>query len=221
MLWGRFRQKVVRGQRDVLQRFGEIGPARRSVACVSPNNALGGGVWEGNGEDAFGAHGCVEGGERGCSKVCRRMRGRRSAGGGATRRTVAAVGGRPVRIPAGRHPDSRVRIPVLFENSVRRLRLLGLLEGTSFVVLLGIAMPLKYLAGRPEMVRVVGMAHGLLFLAFCAAAVQLALVDRWPLRRLAAALAASVLPLGPFVLDARLLRGLEREEEAPAEAVAA
>ena len=110
---------------------------------------------------------------------------------------------------------------MLFENSVRRLRLLGLLEGTSFVVLLGIAMPLKYLAGRPEMVRVVGMAHGLLFLAFCAAAVQLALVDRWPLRRLAAALAASVLPLGPFVLDARLLRDLEREEEAPAETVAA
>ncbi|HEX2203692.1 MAG TPA: DUF3817 domain-containing protein [Longimicrobium sp.] len=110
---------------------------------------------------------------------------------------------------------------MLFENSVRRLRLLGLLEGTSFVVLLGIAMPLKYLAGRPEMVRVVGMAHGLLFLAFCAAAVQLALVDRWPLRRLAAALAASVLPLGPFVLDPRLLRGLEREEEAPTETVPA
>lgn len=100
---------------------------------------------------------------------------------------------------------------------IGRLRILGMLEGASFLILLGIAMPLKYLAGRPEMVRVVGMAHGVLFLLFVAAVLRVAMEMRWPLARVAAALAASVLPFGPFVLDARLLRGLETQTTAGAE----
>jgi len=75
-------------------------------------------------------------------------------------------------------------------------------------------MPLKYLAGRPEMVRVVGMAHGLLFVAFVFAVLQVAFEYRWPLKRALAALAASVLPLGTFIFDARVLRGLETRGEA-------
>jgi integral membrane protein len=49
-------------------------------------------------------------------------------------------------------------------KSLRTLSILALVEGTSLVALLGIAMPLKYYAGLPEAVRLVGMAHGLLFL---------------------------------------------------------
>lgn len=106
----------------------------------------------------------------------------------------------------------------MLRTPLARLRAIGLLEGLSFVVLLGVAMPLKYLAGMPEMVRVVGMAHGVLFLLFVAAALQAALERRWPLGRLALALAASVVPFGPFVLDARLLRPeLEAESRAARE----
>ena len=61
-------------------------------------------------------------------------------------------------------------------TALGRLRLAGLLEGWSFVVLLFIAMPLKYAAGQPEAVRVVGMAHGVLFLAYLAA-ILIAQVD--------------------------------------------
>ncbi|HEV2736218.1 MAG TPA: DUF3817 domain-containing protein [Longimicrobiaceae bacterium] len=104
-----------------------------------------------------------------------------------------------------------------FRSSLGRLRAIGLLEGLSFLVLLGIAMPLKYLAGMPEMVRVVGMAHGVLFMVFVAAVAQVAVERRWPLTRVFMALAASVLPFGPFVLDARLLRG-ELQAEAQARA---
>jgi integral membrane protein len=104
---------------------------------------------------------------------------------------------------------------VFFRSSLGRLRAIGMLEGLSFLVLLGVAMPLKYLAGMPEMVRVVGMAHGVLFMLFGLAVVQVAVERRWPLTRVVAALAASVLPFGPFVLDARLLR---REEQADAQA---
>jgi integral membrane protein len=96
-------------------------------------------------------------------------------------------------------------------TAIGRLRILGMLEGASFLILLGIAMPLKYIAGRPEMVQVVGMAHGMLFLLFVAAVIRVAVAMRWPLARVAVALAASVVPFGPFVLDARVLRGLESQ----------
>jgi len=51
-------------------------------------------------------------------------------------------------------------------NSLNRVRILGILEGISFLVLLFIAMPLKYLYGMPIVVRYVGMTHGLLFILY-------------------------------------------------------
>ena len=99
--------------------------------------------------------------------------------------------------------------PAASRRSLNRLRLVGGLEGISYLVLLGIAMPLKYLAGLPEMVRVVGWVHGLLFVLFIAAVAQTARMIRWPLSRVLGALAASVIPFGTFVLDARLRRDLE------------
>ena len=50
-----------------------------------------------------------------------------------------------------------------FTSTRSQLRVIAFLEGVSFLLLLGIAMPLKYMYGQPEMVRVVGMAHGILF----------------------------------------------------------
>jgi integral membrane protein len=87
-----------------------------------------------------------------------------------------------------------------------RLRAVGYAEGTSFLILLFVAMPLKYLAHRPGAVRVVGMAHGILFLLYVAAAIQTAKALHWPRRRTALVLVASLLPAGPFVADAKILR---------------
>jgi integral membrane protein len=67
-------------------------------------------------------------------------------------------------------------------------------------------MPLKYLAGWPDAVRVVGMAHGILFMLYVLAAIQAAVEHDWPWKRSALVLVASVLPAGPFVIDAKLLR---------------
>ena len=94
----------------------------------------------------------------------------------------------------------------LLTDPLARLRLVGMMEGASFLVLLGIAMPLKYLAGYPQAVRVVGMIHGLLFVAFAIVVVEASVSMRWPLRRVLAAFVASVLPFGPFVFDAHLRR---------------
>ncbi len=102
-------------------------------------------------------------------------------------------------------------------DAVRQLRVVGLIEGASFVLLLGVAMPLKYLADTPGPVRVVGALHRVLFCAYVAAALRASLVRRWPAWLVLALLAASVLPLGPFVVDRRLRREEGRPLAAPDE----
>jgi integral membrane protein len=72
-------------------------------------------------------------------------------------------------------------------NPLRQLRLIAFLEGLSFVLLLFVAMPLKYLAELPMAVRIVGSVHGLLFLVFVAALYRVVLEQEWPARRWLAA----------------------------------
>lgn len=92
----------------------------------------------------------------------------------------------------------------LFFTSLGRLRLIGFLEGISLLVLLGIAMPLKYLAGQPAAVRYVGMAHGVLFVLYVLLVVQVAIERRWSFGKSLLALAVSVLPFGTFWAEKRL-----------------
>ena len=91
-------------------------------------------------------------------------------------------------------------------SALNRLRYIGILEGTSFLVLLGIAMPVKYVWGMPEMVKYTGWAHGLLFVLYLMAVAHVALLYRWSFLKILGAAAASVVPFGPFILDARLLK---------------
>lgn len=90
-------------------------------------------------------------------------------------------------------------------NPVRALRAVALVEGVSFLVLLGVAMPLKYLADMPLAVKVVGWAHGVLFIAFCAALMRAARSGGWPVARSALVFVAALLPFGPFLVDRRML----------------
>ncbi len=94
-------------------------------------------------------------------------------------------------------------------TSLGRLRVIGWGEGVSFLILLGGAMPLKYFADWPHAVRVVGMAHGVLFMLYVLAAIHAALDRNWPWKRTALVLLASVLPAGPFIVDAKILRDEE------------
>jgi len=97
-------------------------------------------------------------------------------------------------------------------TALRQLRLVALLEGTSFLVLLFVAMPLKYLAGLPLAVRIVGSVHGLLFLMFLVALYRAGSQRGWPLRRWLAAFVASVVPFGTFGFDPSLRREIEAME---------
>jgi integral membrane protein len=91
-------------------------------------------------------------------------------------------------------------------STLGRLRAVGLAEGVSFLVLLGIAMPLKYLLGMPLAVRVIGLIHGVLFIAFVYLVFDAMGSLRWSLKQVAVALLASLLPFGTIVLDRKLRR---------------
>jgi integral membrane protein len=95
-------------------------------------------------------------------------------------------------------------------TALRHLRVIAFCEGVSFLVLLLVAMPLKYAFGMPAAVRVVGSVHGLLFLLFALALFRVASERHWPARRWLGAFVASLVPGGTFVLD----RSLRREEVA-------
>lgn len=89
-------------------------------------------------------------------------------------------------------------------NSVSNLRLIGFIEGVSFLVLLLIAMPLKYYFGLPIAVKITGWIHGVLFILYIAAVFMAIKAMKWNWFSVLIALAASLIPIGTFVLDTSL-----------------
>lgn len=88
----------------------------------------------------------------------------------------------------------------------RWVRTVGIVEGISWLVLLFVAMPLKYGFGFPLAVRVVGSAHGALFVAFCAVLAFAHLRNGWPWLRSFRWFVAALLPFGFFFVDRELVR---------------
>ncbi|BCU78913.1 DUF3817 domain-containing protein [Luteolibacter sp. LG18] len=89
-------------------------------------------------------------------------------------------------------------------SPIGRLRLLGMAEGASFLFLLGVAMPLKYVAHRPEFVKYGGWCHGLLFILFLLAIFQAWADKQISFRQSVLAFIAAIVPFGPFFLDRKL-----------------
>ena len=82
--------------------------------------------------------------------------------------------------------------------------MIGLAEGSSFLTLLFIAIPMKYFMGMPEVVRVVGSIHGVLFLLYVGLLTMLHFRQRWSSMFSLYALVASIIPFGTFMLDKQL-----------------
>lgn len=84
---------------------------------------------------------------------------------------------------------------------VKFFKIIATLEGISLLVLLFVAMPMKYIFEMPQMVRFVGMAHGLLFIAYIVLAVMLFSEEKWPVKKLLIVCLASVIPFGTFYIE--------------------
>ncbi len=78
---------------------------------------------------------------------------------------------------------------------------IGRLEGASFLILLMLAMPLKYYAQWPVLVQIMGPLHGALFLAYCASVFMVGASADWSAKKQSLALVAAVLPGGTFVFE--------------------
>jgi integral membrane protein len=88
-----------------------------------------------------------------------------------------------------------------------RFRVISLIEGISYVVLLGVAMPLKYVGGDTLAVPLAGRIHGALFVVFALALARVASKESWRHRDAAIAMLAAVTPLGAFWLEHAFRRG--------------
>ena len=89
-------------------------------------------------------------------------------------------------------------------NQIRVFRMIALAEGVSFLTLLFIAMPMKYFMGMPEVVRIVGSIHGVLFVLYVGLLAMLHFRQRWSFIFSLYAMIASVIPFGTFMLDKHL-----------------
>ena len=89
-------------------------------------------------------------------------------------------------------------------NTVKNLRTIGNIEGISYLLLLFIAMPLKYMAGIPKAVTLVGGLHGLLFVLFIGALFLAWRQKKWGYEKVAFAFLMSIVPFGTFYLDKKL-----------------
>ena len=86
----------------------------------------------------------------------------------------------------------------MIKNSVKKFSLINTIEGWSYLVLLFIAMPMKYIFDIPMAVKIAGMAHGVLFIIFCMLLVQAWLDTKWAFKENIIFFIASLVPFGTF-----------------------
>lgn len=88
-------------------------------------------------------------------------------------------------------------------------RIIAFLEGLSYVLLLFIAVPIKYLNNDPSYVKMLGMPHGLLFMGYVALAIVLRTDNQWIKNNFFMVLMASVIPFGTFVVEKKLNKTIQ------------
>lgn len=94
----------------------------------------------------------------------------------------------------------------LFKSNIGRLRLIGLLEGISLLILTGIAVPLKYGFHQPSLVSKMGPVHGTLFLLFVFNTFSVAIQQKWNKAITVKLLLSCLIPFGTFYADHKILK---------------
>lgn len=94
------------------------------------------------------------------------------------------------------------------KSSTGQFQLICLLEGLSLIILLFIAMPLKYYFGQPGLTKIVGMAHGVLFLLYILYTIIFTIKYKWNFKTFALVTVASFIPFGTFYIEKKVLNKL-------------
>lgn len=85
-------------------------------------------------------------------------------------------------------------------------RIVAFLEGISYILLLFIATPIKYLAHDPQYVKLLGMPHGILFILYVVLAVMLKPEFNWDNKQFRGVLLAAIIPFGTFFIEKKYLK---------------
>jgi integral membrane protein len=85
-------------------------------------------------------------------------------------------------------------------------RIIAFLEGVSYILLLFIAVPIKYSLGDSTYVKLLGMPHGVLFVAYLLFAIIIKNNEKWNKTELFIVLICSILPFGTFYIDKKYLK---------------
>ncbi|MBS0030885.1 DUF3817 domain-containing protein [Chitinophaga sp. 22321] len=94
----------------------------------------------------------------------------------------------------------------LLKTPIGRLRIIGFFEGISLIVLVFIAVPLKYWGGQPALVKMIGPVHGLLFALFVLTTLSAGVTYRWKFSETSwKVLVACIIPFGTFYIDRYIL----------------
>jgi integral membrane protein len=91
-------------------------------------------------------------------------------------------------------------------KTLKIFRVIAFLEGLSYILLLFMAVPLKYFYGDPQYVKLLGMPHGLLFIAYIVMAIWFWNDFKWSKRILYLVLLAAIVPFGTFYIDKKYLK---------------
>ena len=86
----------------------------------------------------------------------------------------------------------------MINNSVKKFRLINSIEGYSYLLLVFVAMPMKYLFGFPIAVKIAGMIHGFLFALFCILLFKAWIDRKWAFKENIIFFVASLIPFGTF-----------------------
>ena len=99
----------------------------------------------------------------------------------------------------------------LFRTNIGRLRLIAFLEGISLLVLVFVAVPLKYMAGNPSLSKIMGPVHGALFLLFVFNTLSVGIDRGWKFRETTwKVLLACIVPFGTFYIDHKILKPVSK-----------
>jgi integral membrane protein len=94
----------------------------------------------------------------------------------------------------------------LIKTSLGRLRIIAFTEGVSFLILLFVAMPLKYIWGQPAAVKNFGSVHGLLFVLYILYVLLCKIEYNWTIKKALILLGISIIPFGNFYADKHYLK---------------
>lgn len=107
-----------------------------------------------------------------------------------------------------------------FNTPIGRLRLIGFLEGLSLILLVLVAMPLKYFADSPGLVKSIGPAHGLLFMMFVFVTLHVAFRYKMGFLKTFLVLLSCMVPFGTFIADHKILKEIHQKVETDRASVA-